>query len=215
MTFLEAINDVLVRLRENTVTSPTDSTYARLIASFVNDSKTQVENAYGWNALYQDIQVTTVAGTSTYALTGSGQRFRVLDAIDDTNNSELSLQPWSYISRQQRTAGVSDTAPRYYCFKDTDSNGDTQITLFPTPDAAYTLTFTCIVPQGELSASSDIIQVPSKPVVLGAYARAVAERGEDQGMLSSEIYGLFKDSLSDHIALESSRTADDNAWGVN
>lgn len=212
MTFLEAVNNVLQRLRETEVTSVTDTAYSKMIGIMVNDAKTQVENAYSWNALQSPIIVTTSNGVSDYALVGSGSRFRVLDAINDTDNTPLSVVQWPYIARQQRINAVGNTAPSNYAFNGVDSNGDTKVTLWPTPDDVYSIAFTCIVPQAQLSADADVLLVPYLPVVLGAYARAVAERGEDQGFISSEVYGLYKDALSDAIAIESSRTSDDASW---
>ena len=50
-TYLQAINDVLIRLREQQITSLDETTYATLIGKFVNDAKRQVEDAYSWNVL--------------------------------------------------------------------------------------------------------------------------------------------------------------------
>jgi hypothetical protein len=54
--------------------------------------------------------------------------------------------------------------------------------------------------------------VPSEPVILGAFARALVERGEDGGLNSSEAYGLYKASLADAIAIESSRFVEEDGW---
>lgn len=212
MTFLEAVNNILRRLRETEVTSVTDTAYSKMLGTLVNDAKTQVENAYSWNALQNSIVVTTSNGVSDYVLVGSGSRFRVLDVVNDTDNTPISVVQWPYIARQQRIGSVGLTIPSYYAFNGVDANGDTKVTLWPTPDGVYDIAFTSIVPQAELTADSDVILVPFLPVVLGAYARAVAERGEDQGFVSSEAYGLYKDALSDAIAIESSRTSDDASW---
>lgn len=212
MTYLEAVNSILVRLRESTVTSVQDTDYSKMLGVMVNDAKTQVENAYNWNALNSDILITTASGTSEYSLVGSGQRFRVIDVINDTNNTTLAVKQWGEISRLNRTQASGNTLPSYYCFHNTDSNGDTKALLWPTPDATYSIAFVCTVPQADLVSDSTVIAVPPLPVVLGAYARAVAERGEDQGFVSSEAYGLYKDALSDAIAIESSRTSADASW---
>lgn len=213
MTYLEAVNNVLVRLREATVATTIATNYSKLIARMVNDAKTQVENTYAWNALQSDLTVATVASTSQYALTGSGQGFRVLEVLNDTDNSTLTLMPLAELKRLQRTDAL-ESAPTYYAFNGTDANGDTLLELYPTPNDAYSIVVVAVVPQAELASDATTIKVPSLPVVLGAYARAVAERGEDQGMASSEVYGLYKDALSDAIAIESSRTAGDAAWGA-
>ncbi len=76
------------------------------------------------------------------------------------------------------------------------------------PDGAYTINFNLIKPQAELSANADQIKVPAEPVIFLAYAKALAERGEDGGLSSSEAYLLYKSMLSDHIALEGTRYPD-------
>ena len=214
MTYLEAVNSVLTRLRETAVTSVQDTDYSKMIGVMINDAKNQVENAYNWNSLNTDILVTTTSGVAEYSVVGSGQRFRVIDVINDTNDQALSVKQWGELSRLNRTQASGNTSPSSYCFHNTDSNGDTKALLWPTPDAAYSIAFVLTVPQAELVADAAVIAVPPLPVVLGAYARAVAERGEDQGFVSSEAYGLYKDALSDSIALESSRTSEDASWSA-
>ena len=45
MTYLEIVNKVLVRLRENEVTSLTENSYSKLIADLVNVVKREIENS--------------------------------------------------------------------------------------------------------------------------------------------------------------------------
>ena len=95
MTYLELINDVLVRLREKEVTSVTADSYTKLIGKYVNDIKTQVENAYNWNALTNTITVATEANVYNYVLTGAGQQFKVMDVINDTDDFKVC---WFWMS---------------------------------------------------------------------------------------------------------------------
>ena len=53
MTYLELVNDVLVRLREPVVTTVSETTYSALIGKFVNDAKRSIEDAFAWNVLGQ------------------------------------------------------------------------------------------------------------------------------------------------------------------
>ena len=89
MTYLELVNDVLVRLREEQVSTVSETTYSTLIGKFVNDAKRQIEDAYAWNVLGTTITVSTVQGTYSYALTGSGQKFQVLDVLNVTSNIRM------------------------------------------------------------------------------------------------------------------------------
>ena len=51
MTYLQAVNKVLKRLRENTVSSVDETLYSRLVGEFVNDANRMVEDAWDWSEL--------------------------------------------------------------------------------------------------------------------------------------------------------------------
>ncbi len=207
MTYLEAVNNVLARLRESSVATVTETAYSSLIAKFVQDAKRQVEDAWQWDWLSTTITVTTAAGTSTYTVTGSGRRHRDIDVNDTTNQARLANVPIQWIIDQQQLSTVQTGNPCYYAWN--GSNGtDSKVELYPTPDGIYSIKFNMIVPQADLSDGSDVITVPAEPVVMLAYARALAERGEDGGLASSEAYALGKSILADYIALEQQRTPD-------
>jgi hypothetical protein len=205
MTLLELVNDVLIRLREPVVTTYNETTYSTLIAKFVNDTKRQVEDAFGWNVLGQTITITTSAGTYSYALTGAGQKFQVMDAINATSNIGLKNTTFVDMNRKQNFSVVMTGIPSEYNFDGVSAGYDTKVTLYPRPDGVYSLMFALAIPQATLEADSTVILVPDVVVAQGAYARALVERGEDGGLSSSEAYSIFRGMLSDYIALEGSR----------
>lgn len=208
MTYLEMINDVLTRLRETTVSTNSETTYSALIGKFVNDAKRQVEDAYTWNALDQVIAVNTVANTYVYSLTGAGSKFRLADAINVTSNVTLRNISYEWMNRRQNFATPVYGIPSEFIFDGIDSSGDAKVTLYSRPDGVYNLQFTLNIPQAMLSSDSTSILVPDALVVQNAYARALAERGEDGGLSSSEAYQLYRLMLSDYIALEATRFPD-------
>lgn len=210
-TFLQATNNVLLRLREAEVTTVTENAYSKLIARLVNDSKRTVEDAWNWNALYTTITLTTSASTHTYTLTGSGYRFKIDTVNNTTNTGRLTNVPLSYILDQQQLTTAQTGQPRYYAIKGM-SGADAQVVLYPTPDGTASIKFNGWVPQVDLVLSADILVIPSEAVILGAYARALAERGEDGGLSSSEAHGLYKLAMADQIAIESTRHAENDAW---
>lgn len=214
MQYIQLVNSVLRRLRESEVSSVSDNSYSKLIGDFVNDAKRQVEDAYNWNSLSDTLTATTTAGIFNYVLQGSGQRFRMIDVINDTNNYVLKNATTAYMNRMFLVANGNPGQPMYYNFNGTDSNGDTQVDIYPIPDKAYDLRFNMILPQPLLSSNSDSLLVPHEPVVYLAYAKALAERGEDGGLASNEAYGLYKQSLADAISLESGRYIEEQEWGV-
>ena len=205
MTYLELVNDVLVRLRESTVSTVGETTYSSLIGKFVNDAKRQIEDAYTWNCLSQTVTVTTTSGTSSYSLTGVGQKFRVVDAINTTSLVSLTDIPFVDMNRKLNFGSPAQSIPTEYCFNGVDGNGDTKVSLFPVPSGVFTLLFDVVVPQAALSSDSTSVKVLDYLVAQSAYARALIERGEDGGTSSSEAYALFRGMLSDAIATESTR----------
>lgn len=215
LNYLQLVNSVLRRIRENEVSSVQDNKYSKMVGEFVNDAKRQCEDAYNWNALTNTLSATTSANLFNYVLVGSGQRFRVIDVINDSNKSYLEVQTATDMDQYFLLQTAQKGIPQYYSFNGVDSNGDTQVDVYPIPDGVYNLRFNIVKPTTLLSADSDIVTIPTEPIIFNAVARAIAERGEDGGMASSEQYALFKQSLSDAIALESGRYLEEDSWMAN
>lgn len=211
-TYLETVNNVLRRLRETTVNSVNDTAYSSMIGIMVNDAKREVEDAAEWNSLSQTITVTTADGTYNYTLTGAGTRFRVIDILNDTKNYQLRSAPTTWMNKQFLLTSYQKSSPVYYNFNGVDTSGDTQVDVFPVPNEVETLRFNLIVPQDQLSSDTTRILVPSYLVEMLAYAKAIAERGEDGGNLSSEAYALYKSALANEVAIERNRYEDELNW---
>lgn len=214
-TYLDLVNDVLVRLREPEVSTVNENNLSKLIGKFINDSKRQVEDSYNWNALTNTLTATTTAGVFNYALVGTNHRFKVIEVWDNTRKKHLSAIPSMQMTRLLLSTDTPQTGdPMYYNFNGIDANGDTQVDLFPVPDGTYQIFFNLFDPQPDLSLDSNTLEVPAEPVIQLAYARALVERGEDTGLQSSEAYALFKQVLADYIAIEQSRYPEEEAWVV-
>ena len=205
MTYLELVNDVLIRLREPTVTTVVLNSYSTLIGKFVNDAKRQIEDAFAWNVLGQTITVTTVASTPAYSLTGAGQKFQVMDVINTTSNVGLINITFVDMNRKLNFTPLVNSIPTEFAFDGVDGSYNTKVNLYPIPDGVYTIKFSLTVPQATLSSDATIVSVADTLVSQNAYARALVERGEDGGLSSSEAYLLYKSMLSDYIALEGTR----------
>ena len=210
--YLELTNSVLRRLREPEATSVNDNEYVKLIATYINDSKRQVEDAYNWNSLSDTLSAVTANDIFNYVLVGSGQRFRLIDIINDSSNMIMQNRTTRWMDQAFLVNDPPKGPPIYFNFNGTDANGDTQVDFYPIPDGVYNVRFNIIKPQVELVADADILLVPHEPVIMGAYARAIAERGEDAGIQGNEAYALYLTSLADAIALESGRYIEEGEW---
>ena len=213
MTYLDLVNEVLRRLRESTVSTVNQTAYSRLIGLYINDAKRQVEDAWNWDALSVSLPITTSPGTTIYTVTGSGIRQKDINVNITTSGNQAPVRqvPSKWIQDQRQLTTVQTSRPSYFAWVGNDGT-DSKVEVFPTPDGAYTLIFNMVVPQVGLSADGDVLTVASEPVIAGAFARALVERGEDGGLNSAEAYSLFKSVLSDYIAIEMSHDASYDAW---
>ena len=222
MTYRELINEVLIRLREDIIAtdwtgnineSTSVSDYHKVIGSMVNDAKRSVENYHDWLVLRETVNISTVSGTKNYSLS-SGQEFKIVDAINNTTGTQLVQVSRSYLNRTKYPTDPSGE-PHYYGFNGADASNNLKIDLSPIPDASETISFDIVKSQDELQTSTTVMKVPTKPVVLGAWARAIAERGEDGGTQSSIAAEESNQALKQAIMLDSGNTQYESDWYVN
>jgi len=205
-TYLDIVNDVLVRLREDEVSSVTQNPYAKLISKFVNDAKEEVENAWDWSHLRTTITVNTVSGTFGYVLSTSGTRMEVLDVINDTSDWFMQYRTAKEFTNWYRnTDNVVSGAPVYYSFNGISSSEDTIVEVYPKPDAEYTLRFNLLVRPGELTNNTDVVYAPTRPIIMLALAKAIEERGEDGGISATSAYATAQRVMSDAIAFDAEK----------
>jgi hypothetical protein len=213
-TYLSLVNDVLVRLREPVVSTVTQTSYSSMIGKFINDTKRQVADAYDWDAFNQAVTVTTVSGqVGEYSLTNAGVRFKTMDVINTSRYYQLT--PLSHVDHDVFYYTVPSpilNLPMYYTVQGVDTNGDLKVKFWPVPDGVYSIRFSLIVPETDMSSDTDTTLLAKEPIILGAYARALVERGEDGGLNSSEAYAMFKASMSDLIALELARSPENDSF---
>ena len=222
MTFRGLINEVLIRLREDTISSDwsgdindstTVSAYQKVIGALVNDSKRYVEQRHDWLNLRSTVDITTVNGTENYNLS-SGQEIKIMDAINNNTGMHLRQVGRTYINTV--TYPSQNTGePLYYGFNGSDSSNNLKVDLSPVPTEAHTISFDIIKYQDELATASTVIKVPEKPVILGAWARAIAERGEDGGTQSSIMAIEASEALKQAIMLDSGNTKYETDWTIN
>ena len=222
MTFRELINEVLIRLREDTIAtdwsgnindSTTVTDYQKVIGSLINDSKRNIESYHDWLVLRETVDVATVSGTRNYNLS-SGQEIKIIDVINQSTGANLVQVSRQYINSTLYPSENSGE-PLYYAFNGSDSSNNLKVDLEPKPNSVQTISFDIVKYQDELKTASTTLKVPNKPVILGAWARAVSERGEDGGSGASIIAMEVSESVNQAIMLDSGNTQYESDWYVN
>ena len=207
MTYLQLVNSVLRRMREDEVTSIENTTdsYVKLVGEFVNDARRIVEDAWDWSALRTTLTITTTDDLFNYVLTGSQNRIKALNVINDTANLFMEYKTATFFDEAYLISEPRKGAPTYYTYNGVDSNGDTQVDIYPTPEKAYTIRFNCVKRDADLSADSDETLVPSMPIIHLAIALLARERGETGGTSAPEYFSIADKYLSDAIALDAQK----------
>jgi hypothetical protein len=212
MTYLNLVNNVLRRLREDEVSSVNDNTYSKMVGDFVNDAKKMVEDAWDWSALRTTLTVTTSADIFNYVLTGSQNKIKVLDVINDTSNLFMQYNTQHWFNDKYLNQSPPSGPPEYYTYNGVDASGDTQVDIYPKPDGVYSLRFNCTLRNPELSSDTDELLIPSQPVIHMAIAMLARERGETGGTSAPEYFGIADKFLSDAIAMDAQKHPEETIW---
>ena len=214
MTYLQLVNAVMRRLREEEITTVDESDYSKLIGDFVNDAKRQCEDAWDWTALRTTFPITTVVGTSTYSLTNFGVRSKILYVHNETTNNRVLSESLQRINELNLASDSAQGPIAYYAFDGVDSNGDVKIRLHRTPNAVESVNVYGVQRPSELTADSDTLLIPSSPVIQYAYSFALRERGETGGQSAVEQAAFAKQELNNAIALDAGYHPAETIWNA-
>tara|TARA_R100001530_G_scaffold132440_1_gene104879 strand:- start:366 stop:1046 length:681 start_codon:yes stop_codon:yes gene_type:complete len=223
MNYLNLVNNVLRRLRESEVTTVENrndgddvtgaTDYGKLIGLFVNDAKRMVEDSWDWSNLRETKTVTTEQTTYSYAISGLGTAFKLLDAVNDTSNSWLKQQGSSWMTAKFLLSDAPEGDPSHFSWNGFDASGNAIVDVYPKPDGVYSLKFNVVNRSGTFQDDTGhVLGVPSAPVIAYAVALASRERGETGGMTAQELYAIADACLADAIAMDAARFPTETIW---
>lgn len=212
MTYLNLVNAVLRKLREDEVTTIDESDYSKLIADFVSDAVQLVENSWDWSALRYTYTLPTVAGTSTYSLTDFGSRSKILYIHNETYNSYVYQESLQRIRELALGTNDAQGPVRYFAVDSLDSNDDAQIRLYQTPNSVQTLSVYTVKRSTSLNEDTDNVTVPTQPVIQFAFAYALRERGETGGQSAAEQLIFAQEDLRNAITFDANLHPEELIW---
>ena len=230
MTFLELINAVLIRLREDTIDNGSFNSdpYYRFIGSAVNDAKNRVQDAWNWSALrgtdYIEVVDTSFANLPNSENDSNYEVKRMYSSV--TYDPVTELPPLRKM-RQLTVQGIRDRyqegldsvpvgQPYEFAFVGRDpTTNRVRITLNPRVGSTpYALTVDRVFQQKDLVNATDKLLVPPLPVYTLATALASRERGEVGGTPVSELFAIADRHLSDAIATDSALFPNEMDWNA-
>jgi hypothetical protein len=190
---------------------------AEMVTDLLTECKSEVEGAWDWTALEGTVLLDTVANTYRYKLQGVYQGSKLKNVYDQTNDRYLEYNP-KKVDEGLKYANPETGAPLYYDFVGWN-NGEMLIDIFPVPDVDDTrLYVNGKYVQGDISytdPSTTYIATPMLPLVLGTYALAISERGEDDGEQFNKADAKYHRALSLAIQLEDAAQGEEHSqWEV-
>ena len=213
-TYLNIVNEVLRRLREDEVSNVTQNTYSKMVGDFVNDAKQVVEDSHDWSALRTTVVVPTVENTTEYSLTNAGERVKIYSVINDTSNFFMRYESPNWFNNAYYISGEVTGTPDSYTFSGVDTAGDTKVRVYPKPSGVFSLRFDLIAREAELSGDADTTVLPKNAIVHNAVALLARERGETGGTTAQDYFLIADKHLSDAIALDAYKNPEEFIYTV-
>lgn len=204
ITYLAAIQKVLLNLRENTVTTNAATTYSQQVGEWVNQAKEKVEAAWRWKALNTTLSFTTVQSQTQYVLASAASpavtstsgnfpldsRSQILtdeegnpQTFDATNAASGGLIRIFRQSREREyalniyLANQSPVQPNLFSYS--WENGSPVFLLVGAPLGGRVIQIRMKVPQDQFTSDAQVFLVPWRPIVSYATFLAMEERGEE------------------------------------
>lgn len=179
-TQLTLINNILRRLREDTVATTNENAYSTLIGMWINDGIRELSDKFAWKSLEHEITITLASGTSEYDLSalvsGGGdvpnaERATTSESIlmwDESTNKPVAFlfddASDTDTNAQMRLITEEDRYRKYQGDRDQTqidpidfslklkSDGDGYLfTVWPEPSAARTVRIKFWTPQSEIA----------------------------------------------------------------
>ena len=205
MTYLQAINHVMRRLREDEVSTWDETTYSKMVGDLVNDAMIKVQQAHNWSQLVTELDVDTVASTQTVTLDGVGEGAQVWQVLNSSTKSYITSRDRGWMRMQTSLAGTPEGPPSFFAFSSQATDGDPLLQFYPIPDGVYALKILVKKQQARMDDDADVILVPDDPVVQLATAYAFEERGDTGGQNNMTQFQRANESLADAIGLDYQR----------
>lgn len=216
LTWLEIVNRVLARLREASVSTVSETTYSTMLGALVNQVKSEIEDAYYWNALRDTYSISTSNGVTSYEFDGAGPDAVVLEGWNTTIPGQLTrgtnaqFNEWFF-----GTTDVQTGPTTYFIPAGLSADYDLKIDIWPEPDATtQALIFNVYKPQADLSADGDVPLVPQSVLIEETIARALNERGDESAPKPQQPGDTFinRELLQSHISREAGQDPEEMDW---
>lgn len=195
-TVLQVVNEVQRRL-SLTQTQLTTNAFSIKCVDFINDTVNDLSDYGNWQEVLATAKVTAVSGQRDYSIPTSAVVKNVGDIFLDTRRGPLRAVSVQDMRIMTRT--TANGQPSQFCIFGTDTNGNPNIRVRPTPAQAedgslFSILYYIKPPKYTTSDAAVVIPFPARVVVLGTLARACLD--ESAGSPTVQYQSYWQDYLS-------------------
>lgn len=232
VTFKELLNRALKMTGEEQIDSGsvilTDDVHI-MLAEVAMELKEEVEDAWNWRSLRQQVTVAFAAGETGNDITEANERSRVLrihephygalvplvfDITDVSTPYRLKELDLPELLRRRTMDPDTSAVPAYFAID--NSSGDTlTIEVHPKPATARTIQLDMVIPQDRLDGSqaedlATTLKVPVRPITMALVRYILEERGEELGINSAYSEEREARALRDAISRDMAECGEDS-----
>jgi len=169
------------------------------------------------------VNIASLYNEKSFSLTDSsryhGQDTQILSVYNEDTGTVLKQVTKDFINKKTYPDTEEVGEPLYYYIKGVVSSTSKEpilsIGIYPrTPSTNTNLLVDIIASSNKITAADTTVLMPPQPVILGTWARAIAERGEDGGTQASVAAREARESLTHAVMIDNGNTEYENNWYV-
>lgn len=194
-TVLQVVNEVQRKLGLAETSLSANKLSVQLV-DHINDVMAELSDFGNWQEAWVSANITVVSGQNDYSINTSAVVKNIGDLYISTRRGPLRNVDTDTMRIMTRTTAVG--TPSQYCIIGTDSNGNPNIRVRPTPSqydngSLFSINYWIKPPIYTTASSSVLIPFPSRVVVLGVLTRYLLN--ESSGAPSSMYQAYYQEYI--------------------
>lgn len=214
-TVLEIVNEVQRKLGLNATVTLTFNKLATQMVDFVNDICDDLSDFGNWQEMIVSSNVTAVSGQANYSINTSANIKNIADIYFLPRTGPMRNVIIDDMRRMTRVSSVG--SPSQYTVFGTDSNGNPNIRVRPTPDSnadgnLFSVVYYVKTPKYETTDANTIVPFPGQLMVQGVLAKAILN---ESGGSPTDHYTLEQKEYLEARKEALNRFNGDTGWNVS
>ncbi len=177
MTYIDLINRVLRRLREDTVVTSTETDYSRVVADIISEIHQECVSEHDWSSMRHEITLALIPSQKAYNLgltianggnvpntqritnndsyvvfdeNNAPMAWLFADTSDDQGDQMIMVAPTTMETLHQRDRDLTNELPYHFSYRLHPSNEGLELSVWPLPTVAKTVRLVMWTPSSEL-----------------------------------------------------------------